>query len=141
MGVSGHDVPGQIRMINKALEPVLADGEAAGVGVWEVTLSRCPESDMDHAAKWETSNMMHLYPELVDMAQLGAGPLAPSCKPPDGIGGLDPRAHASAEVGRRNIELAAEAIGRKARELLASLAEGRRAFSLPGIACEHWWTV
>ena len=30
-------------------------------------------------------------------------------KPPDGIGGLDPRKHASPEVGERNVDLAAEA--------------------------------
>ena len=42
--------------------------------------------------------------ELVDMNELGTGPLAPDMKPPDGIGGLDPRTHASALVGGRNVE-------------------------------------
>ena len=68
LGVSGHNVPGQIDMINKALEPVTADGTAAGIGLWEITLSRGPESASDHAAKWETSNMMFLYPDRVDMS-------------------------------------------------------------------------
>ncbi len=62
-------------------------------------------------------------------------------KPPSGIGGLDPRKHASAEVGRRNVELAAEAIGRKARELLAALPEGQRSFRLEAVSPEHWWMV
>jgi creatinine amidohydrolase/Fe(II)-dependent formamide hydrolase-like protein len=139
IGVSGHNVQGQIDMINQALEPVVADGTVAGVGLWEITLSKGPESGTDHAAKWETSNMMFLYPDLVDMAALGTGPLAPDMKPPDGIGGLDPRVHASAEVGRRNVELAAEAIGKKAKQLLDSLPADQRSFRLKSISPGQWW--
>ena len=85
--------------------------------------------------------MMFFYPELVDMAELGDGSLNLDMKPPSGIGGLDPRKHASAKVGQRNVELAAEAIGRKARELLESLPETQRAFKLKGISPEHWWCI
>ena len=46
-----------------------ADGTVAGVGLWEMSLSRCDESDSDHAAKWETSNMMFFYPDRVDLAR------------------------------------------------------------------------
>jgi len=141
LGVSGHNVRGQIDMINKALAPVIADGTAAGLGLWEITLSQSNESATDHAAKWETSNMMFLYPDLVDLSTLGDGPLAPNMKPPDGIGGLDPRKHASLEVGRRNVALAAQAIGRKARELLQSLPQDQRSLKLPGISPEHWWMI
>jgi len=139
IGISGHNVQQQIEMINNALESVVADGTVAGIGLWEVTLSWCEESGTDHAAKWETSNMMFFYPDLVDMTELGTGPLTP--KPPDGIGGLDPRKHASSEVGRRNVELAADAIGRKARELLESLPENQRSFNLKSISPEHWWLI
>jgi creatinine amidohydrolase len=141
LGVSGHNVQGQIDMINTALEPVVADGTVAGVGLWEITLSRGAESNTDHAAKWETSDMMFFYPDLVDLTTLGNGPLAPNMKPPDGIGGLDPRKHASFEVGRRNVELASQAIGRKARELLESLPEDQRSFKLPAISPGHWWMI
>ena len=141
LGVSGHNVQGQIDMVNKALESVVADGTVAGIGLWEITLSRGPESNTDHAAKWETSDMMFFYPDLVDLSTLGDGPLAPRMKPPDGIGGLDPRKHASFEVGRRNVELASQAIGRKARELLESLPEDQRSFTLPAIQPGHWWMI
>lgn len=141
IGVSGHDVGAQIDMINKALAPVVADGTVAGVGLWEITLSWSEESQTDHAAKWETSTMMFFYPDLVNLSELGTGPLAPNLEPPDGIDGLDPRKHASSQVGRRNVELAAEAIGRKARELLESLPEDQRSFSLPAISPEYWWQI
>jgi creatinine amidohydrolase len=141
IGVSGHNVQGQIDMVNRALVPVVADGTVAGIGLWEITLSRGDESNTDHAAKWETSNMMFFYPDRVDMSALGDGPLNLDMKPPSGIGGLDPREHASPQVGERNVELAAEAIGRKAQELLASLPEGQRDFNLAAISPEHWWMI
>ena len=141
LGVSGHNVQGQIDMINKALEPVVADGTVAGIGLWEITLSRGAESNTDHAAKWETSDMMFFYPDLVDLTTLGDGPLAPKMQPPDGIGGLDTRKHASFEVGRRNVELASQAIGHKARELLESLPSDQRSFDLPAIQPGHWWMI
>lgn len=141
LGISGHNVKEQLDMINAALAPVIATGEIAGEGLWEMSLSKGEDSNSDHAAKWETSNMMFFYPKFVDLAELGDDPLAPGMKPPDGIGGLDPRIHASARVGEKNAELAAESIGRRARELLASLPEGKRSFSLPAISPGHWWCI
>jgi len=141
IGVSGHNVKEQVQMIEDALAPVTADGSCAGMGMWEVTLSRGDESNTDHAAKWETSNMMFFYPDRVDMAALGDGPITFDMSPPHGIGGLDPREHASAEVGRRNVELAAAAIGGKARELLESLPAEHREFGLEKIEPGHWWMV
>jgi creatinine amidohydrolase len=141
IGVSGHNVKQQIEMIDKALDPVVADGTVAGIGLWEISLSRGPESNTDHAAKWETSDMMFFYPDLVDMSELGTGPLAPKMKAPDGIGGLDPREHASPQVGQRNVDLAADAIGKKAKELLESLPKDQRSFKLKTIAPGHWWMI
>ncbi len=141
IGVSGHNVQEQIDMVEEGLAPVVADGNVAGVGLWEVTLSWCDASGTDHAAKWETSNMMFFYPDLVDVPALGDGPIELNMKPPEGIGGLDPREHASAVVGERNVELASEAIGRKAQELLAGLPEGEREFSKEALMPGHWWMV
>ncbi|MCE5278979.1 MAG: creatininase family protein [Planctomycetaceae bacterium] len=141
IGVSGHNIPEQVAMIENALADVTADGECAGVGLWEMTLSKCAESDSDHAAKWETSNMMFFYSDLVEMGELGEGEITLDMSPPHGIGGLDPRRHASAEVGRRNVELAADALGRKAQELLNSLPPEKRAFNLPAIVPGQWWLV
>ena len=141
LGVSGHNVQGQIDLINRALAPIVADGTVAGAGLWEITLSQGPDSNTDHAAKWETSNMLFLYPDLVDLKALGDGPLAPDMKPPDGIGGLDPRKHALAEVGQRNVDLAAQAIGKKARELLEALPGRREASGPVTIRPGDWWMI
>ena len=141
MGISGHNVQGQMDMINEALKPVTADGTMTGIGLWEVTLSQCEESSTDHAAKWETSNMMFFYPDRVDMSELGDEEIVLDASAPWGISGLDPRKHASAEVGRRNAELAAKAIGEKARELLNSLPSKHRKFGIEKIEPGHWWMI
>ena len=141
MCVTGHWPQKQVPMIEDALAPVTADGTCAAGAVGEVTLCDSDDAGGDHAAKWETSNMMFFYPDRVDISELGDGPMVLDMSPPDGIGGLDPREHASAEVGRRNVELAAEAIGRKARQLLESLPPEHREFGLPAVEPGHWWCV
>ena len=141
IGISGHNVSEQIEMIDNALEAVTADGTCAGIGLWEVTLSECEDSSTDHAAKWETSNMMLFYPDHVDMSTLGDEEIVLDMSAPHGIGGLDPREHASAEVGARNVELAADAIGQKARELLESLPPDQRDFNIEKIEPGNWWMV
>ena len=95
----------------------------------------------DLSAAVQMQFMMFLYPDLVDLSALGDGPLAPDMKPPDGIGGLDPRQHASAEVGRRNVGLAAQALGRKARELLEGLPKEPRSSQPRAISPGHWWMI
>jgi creatinine amidohydrolase len=70
----------------------------------------------DHAAKWETSLMMALHPEAVDMSRLPAeGDLL-------AIGGIDPRTEASVEYGEQGVELVAEQIAQRVGELLARYA-------------------
>jgi len=120
IGVSGHNVQGQIDMINKALEPVVAMARWPEPGCGRSLSARGPSRT---PTTLRSGNLQHdvLLPELVEMRALGDGPLAPDMKAPDGIGGLDPRKHASPAIGRRNVELASRAIGKKARELLEKL--------------------
>jgi creatinine amidohydrolase/Fe(II)-dependent formamide hydrolase-like protein len=141
IGVSGHNIEEQIAMIEQALQPVTADGTVAGAGMWEMSLSACEESASDHAAKWETSNMMFFYPELVELAELGDEEIIFDMRKPWGIGGEDPRVYASPQVGARNTELIVEAIGKKAQELLQSLPPEHRDFHLERVEPGHWWMV
>jgi len=68
----------------------------------------------DHAAKWETSLLWALRPELVEMSRLPADQSIPLI----GVFGKDPRAEASREFGEKGVALVVERIVAKARELL-----------------------
>ncbi|MCL2512614.1 MAG: creatininase family protein [Oscillospiraceae bacterium] len=141
IAISGHDIQEQVDMMSAALAPVTADGTVRGYAGLEHSLSKCADSDADHAAKWETSNMMFFYPDLVDMDTLGPEPINLKMEPPDGIGGLDPREHASAAVGERNCFLSADSIGKKAAELLNSLPPEQRGFNIEKIVPGKWWQL
>ena len=69
----------------------------------------------DHAAKWETSILWYLRPELVDIYRQ---PRDTSIKL-EGVGGEDPRIHASRDLGRKAVEAIAADLARKGQELLA----------------------
>ena len=82
---------------------------------YELVREEIPEAG-DHAAAWETSLMLALRPDLVDLSRLPAedGPEALI-----GIGGRDPRQHASAAFGRQGVEAIVRHIGEKVKEMLA----------------------
>ncbi len=84
------------------------DDESDGLGI-----------QTDHAAANETSLMMALRPDLVQMGNLPQDP----DEWPLAVGGKDPRRHASPNVGRKAIEAQAE---RMARLLERTLAEVRQ---------------
>ncbi len=73
---------------------------------------------VDHAAMNETSLVMALRPELVDLSTLPAD----AKEWPVGVGGQDPRVHASRELGLRIIAMQKERLVGMLRTLLASLA-------------------
>ncbi len=68
----------------------------------------------DHAAKWETSLLMALRPECVDMSRLPDDPDEKLI----GVGGIDPRGNASVEYGRKGAEIVVERISEEAHNLL-----------------------
>lgn len=65
------------------------------------------KSQMDHAARNETSLMMHYRPELVDLAQLPAA----RSEWPQGVGGEDPR-DATAAYGKQCLQASVEVVRR-----------------------------
>ncbi len=86
----------------------LAERQARfGLKLFGVTedISRCWRSQVDHAARNETSLVMHLRPDLVDLAQL------PSSRSvwPQGVGGEDPR-DATAAHGKACFEQSVELV-------------------------------
>lgn len=71
----------------------------------------------DHAAAWETSLMMALRPDLVDLSQLPKDPATPLV----GVGGRDPRQHASPEYGRRGADAIVKKVGERNAQILREL--------------------
>jgi creatinine amidohydrolase len=70
----------------------------------------------DHAGKLETSLMMALYPDLVDISRLPKSPYASIV----GVLGEDPR-QASLEFGKKAVQQITEGLVAKANDLLKSL--------------------
>jgi creatinine amidohydrolase len=133
IGVTGHDVKPQQESLQKAVDAISAylispEGPTIGFAMMEGSLNPDdPDVGMDHAAKWETSILMALRPELVDMKRIegidqaeiesGRGMNMKGC----GISGKDPRIHASKEAGEKAIGKIAGSIGQKAQELLVKI--------------------
>lgn len=70
-------------------------------------LALVDEEMLDHGALWETSTLLALRPELVDLDALGQGPLTPA---ESGVVGRDPRYTASPSLGVTALSLAVERI-------------------------------
>jgi len=133
IGVTGHDVKPQVDSLQKAVDSISAYlisplGRTVGFAMMEGTLNPDdPDVGMDHAAKWETSILMALRPDLVEMKRIqnvdrneietGKGMNINGC----GISGKDPRVYASKEIGEKAIEKIADKIGQKGEELLRSI--------------------
>jgi len=67
----------------------------------------------DHAAGWETSHVMHLHPETVDLSLL-----PPKGEPLIGIGGEIPPQDATADFGRETLDASAEVLIQEVRHRL-----------------------
>jgi creatinine amidohydrolase len=67
----------------------------------------------DHAAGWETSHLLALYPEAVDLSVL-----PPKGGKVIGVGGTIPPQDATAEFGRETLEAAADILVRESRHRL-----------------------
>lgn len=91
------------------------DGRARAWAVtgYELVGDQVPHAG-DHAAAWETSLMMVLRPELVDLSRLPEDRSVPLV----GVGGRDPRDHASVEYGQQGVDAVVKAIVEGAKERL-----------------------
>lgn len=109
--LSGH-YPNRPEYLDAAKAAYLAGGGT--MDVLTLIENEVPGGGGDHAAKFETSYMRYLLPELVDTARLHVGTeddlggpdeiidwMQPAYErhPNYGLVGIDPRAHASAAVG------------------------------------------
>jgi len=126
IGVTGHDVDPQRSAIQKGVDAVKATGKATGFAMMEGDLYNLTDDRMDHAAHWETSLLMYLRPELVDMSRIAHENLeTDEGRKEAGIHGRDPRKFASRELGEKIANAIADSIGAKAQELLAEVSRGK----------------
>ena len=87
---------------------------------YELVKDQIPDAG-DHAAKWETSLLMTLRPELVDMSRLPDDPEEELI----GVGGIDPRDSASAEYGEVGVQAVITALTTRNSDLLQELQNDR----------------
>jgi creatinine amidohydrolase len=112
--VSGHYAQGHELALIEAAEEAINQHNLLVLGVPPLVM--VDETMHDHAALWETSMMMLLRPDLVNIDALGNGPLQPAAS---AVIGQDPRGTASASMGRRALTMATEQIMRAVERLLA----------------------
>ena len=124
IGVTGHDVDEQLISLQKAAAAISGDGKTVGFAMKEGDLYDLEAEKMDHAGYWETSMMMYLHPELVDLEQIKGEDLTTvEGHHRAGILGRDPRTDATRELGDHFVNRIADNIGKKAQELLAGLQQ------------------
>lgn len=112
--LSGH-YPNRSEYMDDAIERHRESG--GQMEVLALVENQAPDVDGDHAAKYETSYMLYLHPEMVSIDRLKAGPQTDIRGPDEkvnwmadeyeghpcyGLVGIDPRTHANAGVGESN---------------------------------------
>jgi creatinine amidohydrolase len=105
-----------IHHANEAIKEYSKTGKAKVWAVcgYEIVKDIIPDAG-DHAAKWETSLLMALRPECVDMERLPKNKDVPLL----GIVGIDPRETASKDFGEFAVNIIVDRVLSKARQLLA----------------------
>lgn len=149
--VTGHDIEVQRDALQRAIENACEGTSSAGFAVMEGELHDNPDPSkpmpqitieswqrdqariekidpeiplmMDHAAAWETSTMLYVYPDKVDMEAFWSRPASnqdtfTTWPGTEGLLGKNPLKYGSAEMGRKIIQEMAKLIGEKALALL-----------------------
>lgn len=149
--ISGHYAQGHELVMMQAAEEAMARYNVLVLAL--PPLAMVDEAMLDHAALWETSQLLALRPDLVHLEALGPGQPHPSAT---AVLGQDPRG-ASASLGERALSVGVEKVTNGVAELLAqrdpaplrALYERRRAQYRPYFekyyhgsledAIQAWW--
>jgi creatinine amidohydrolase len=111
--ISGHYAPGHELVLMEAAEHAISQYNLLVLAL--PPLAMVDATMLDHAALWETSVMMALSPELVNLASLGDGPINPAH---NSVIGKDPRGTATPSMGKRALRMAEESIVKAVEQLL-----------------------
>jgi creatinine amidohydrolase len=116
--ITGHTSDEQSRLMRDIAANY--DGEMIVYGTDDMEWADDIGFTSDHAAKWETSILWYVRPELVDIFRLSKD----LGEKPEGVWGDDPRVYASRELGKRAVEAIARDLARLGADLLTRGAPG-----------------
>ncbi|MDC7234907.1 MAG: creatininase family protein [Spirochaetales bacterium] len=108
--LTGHYGAAQQIGVRKAAVTMTKELGIPVIGVPEYFLALDEQYYGDHAAFFETSLMMELYPGSVDLDRLGE-------EPHQGVGGLDPKKNATREAGARYTDVIVARLAHLSRRL------------------------
>ncbi len=112
--ITGHTCGEQKALMREVAKEY--SGNMKVVGTDDAVFANSMGHHSDHAAHWETSILWCLRPDLVDLSRLSREP----DDKPEGAGGLDPRFHASKELGEKVANLIADELAELGKKLLES---------------------
>ena len=102
--LTGHYPPTQIKMLRDACRSFNRQGGAISLGAPEMGFATDIEYFGDHAGMWESSIMLAIQPEWVDLSAMPGGLSTIERLTRYGTMGKDPTSEASAEKGRAAID-------------------------------------
>ena len=111
--ITGHTSGEQMRLMKRVAQNY--QGKMKVYGTYDNEWGKEINYTSDHAAMWETSILSYLHPELVEMDRL---PKDVNVKL-EGVGGKDPRIHASPELGKKAIDAVSRDLAALGQRLLS----------------------
>jgi creatinine amidohydrolase len=117
--LTGHYPPTQIAMLRVACRRFNRQGGAISLGVPEMGFATDIDYFGDHAGMWETSIMLAIAPDQVDLSAMPGGLSAIERLTRYGTMGRDPTANASAEKGRAAVDHIATGLSKAVHRVMA----------------------
>lgn len=115
--ITGHTPPEQRALVRDIAAKY--SGAMSVYGTDDMEWAQDLSFTSDHAAKWETSILWHLHPELVDIYRLPRD----LGRELESVIGDDPRVHASRQLGKQAVKAIARDLASKGAELLKAYSK------------------
>jgi len=118
MLLTGHYPPSFQKLLREECRLHNKTGKTLAMGAPEQVFATDIKYLGDHAGMWETSIMMAMHPELIDLSRMPKGLSAPERYKQYGVMGEDPAEKASPELGRMAIAHIADKLAKLVEETL-----------------------
>jgi creatinine amidohydrolase len=117
--LTGHYPPPQIKMLKDACRSLNGQGRAISLGTPEMGFATDIDYFGDHAGMWESSIMLAIQPDWVDLSAMPGGLSVMERLTRYGTMGKDPTSRASAEKGRAAIDHIVTGLSNAVRRVMA----------------------